>query len=222
MVLEAPPSRYRVVERGGRLTVIDTQGDGTVRSARDLIARDAAARRVAIDDAPGVPADHLEILPLSAPMALPRPQTAGPSDKPPATGTRRPLGQRADVAGADRLLAASPPRAFSRNDPLTQPPGLLRSVAAAVAGNARDDAGRLLLTTARWYDAKAVRTVALEPAAETRIGVAVLAAAFALLVTLGLFLSGEPAGWVLAVLAFVGVGQVKPVVTRQLDRLASG
>lgn len=217
MLLEAPPSRYRVVERDGRLTVIDTLGDGAPRAARDLIARDGEARR---PDPPAEAATPTLIHTL--PRRRPVPSIGPPATRPRPSGARQgntspdalPPGRRMiELERATSSAGRSPLR------PPAQPPGLLRTIAATVAGDARDDAGRLLLDTAPWYDAKAPRTIALDAGAETRLGAAVAAAAIGAFLALFLVVMGESIGWIIAVIGVVAIGQAKPVVTRWLDRL---
>jgi hypothetical protein len=184
MRLEAPPSRYRVIERGGRLVVIDSQSGTTPLRARDLLpaVTDGAAPRY-VD----YPTDD------DAPAPTP-----------------------AAVLEAPRSALTPPPN----RSLAPEAPGALRSVAATVAGDRRDDQGRLLLTTARWYDAKAPRTLALTKAGEQQLGGAMIALIVAAVVALFLVMFGSVVGWMIVFATVFAAGRAKPAVTAWLDRLA--
>ncbi|HEX4695165.1 hypothetical protein [Sphingomonas sp.] len=162
MRLEAPPSRYRVIERDGRLVVIDRQA-----GEQQLPLSLASSPLVRVEP------------PISSRPASPSPKSM-----------------------------------------IADPPGLLRSVAAAVTGEVRDDDGRLLLDTANWFDSKAPRTIALSPAGERRLGAVVLALAAAALVAIALVVTGNVIGWVIAIGGFALVSNGKPLASSWLDGLA--
>lgn len=185
MWLQAPPSRYRVVERGGRLVVIDSLSGSTPLRAKDLLP-------ATTDDASATYVDY-------------------PEDDPPQPAS-------APILEAPRS-ALSPPPGKSL---APQAPSGLASIAATVAGQARDDRGRLLLTTARWYDAKGPRTLALDMAGEQQLGGAIIGLVVAAFVALCLVVLGDVLGWMIVFAIIFLAARAKPLTTVWLDRLARG
>ncbi len=184
MGTELPPSRYRVIERGRRLEVIDT----------------LAGRR-----------------PAYAVEARPQPWV-------PVSDADRPAANVPDIAPepveAEERASMPPPPAPLGSMPEAPPDFLIN--AAGVFGSGRDRDGRLLLNTARWYDAKGPRTIALDQAAERKLGAAVLVL---MAIVVGGIIAGLLVGWLGLVLAFVVfslVGRIKGIATPWLDRLAAG
>ncbi|MES2096647.1 MAG: hypothetical protein V4459_07785 [Pseudomonadota bacterium] len=177
--MDAPPSRYRVIERGGRLEVIDTHLGGAPQTAAELLPGLASDDAVEASE----PAWQQQAEPEA--LAVPRP----------------PFRPRA----AETLIAG--------------PPDLVRNIAATVCNDARDGDGRLLLTTATWYDRKGPRTIALDPRGERQLGTMVmvlLASAVAAIVAAVIF------GWPGLILLGVGasqIGRFKTVATPWLDQL---
>jgi hypothetical protein len=101
------------------------------------------------------------------------------------------------------------------------PPELLRNVAATICSDKRDGDGRLLLTTARFYDSRAPRTIVLDADGEREVGLVVLVA---LAVAAGAVLFTATLGWpgiVVGVIAVVLVRQANQIATPWLDRLAA-
>jgi hypothetical protein len=165
--MQPPPSRYRVVERGGRLVVIDSAVGGTPPAAKDLVA--------------------------DALLLDQYPRLRGETDRVRAT--------------AQSLT--------------TEPPGLLSNVAATVCSDQRGADGRLQWTTARWYDAKGPRTIALSDTAEHQLGFFTLAL---LVVTVGATVIAVGFGWIGFAMLFVALSvprQARPAATRWIDRLAT-
>lgn len=177
MPMDPPPSRYRVVERGGRLVVIDSVVGGAPPTARELlpeVTSDSAAERFESFFRDGADTQ------------------AGPL--PP----QRP-------AAAQAMIAA--------------PPGVLRNVAATVCGDRRDRDGRLQLKTARWFDAKGPRTVALSENGARQLGLVVLALVVAVIVAVFLVVLWSVVGWAFVIVGVVALRQMKPAVTAWIDRL---
>jgi len=195
-----PPSRYRVIERGGRLQVIDTW----------------AARR------PPAMADYADPVPV---------EDVDPPDQAPAD---------TEADGWPDFARSSPDPAEALNPPpmtldqpvpsapppprvaqiVAGPPELLRNVAATICGDKRDSDGRLVLRTARFYDSRAPRAIALDLEGERELGLAVLVA---LAVAAGAVLFTATLGWpgiVVGAIAVVLMRQVNLVATPWLDRLA--
>jgi len=194
-----PPSRYRVIERGGRLQVIDTW------AARRPPTMAAYADPVPVEDVdPSDPPfsdtaadDWSETTPSPAGFADRSAQPARTLDPPVSAPSQR----------APNLVAG--------------PPELLRTVAATICDDVRDSEGRLVLKTARFYDSRAPRTIALDLDGERELGLAMLVA---LALAVGAVLFTVTLGWpgiVVGVIAIGLVRQVNLVATPWLDRLAS-
>jgi hypothetical protein len=199
MPSQPPPSRYRVIERGGRLQVIDTW------AARRPPAMAAYAEPVPVEDVD--PSDP----PFADTVAGAWPDTA-----PSATGF-------ADISAQPAMTLDSPiPSASPLRAPnlVVGPPELLRNVAATICGDARDADGRLVLKTARFYDSRAPRAIALDLDGERQLGLAMLVA---LALAVGAVLFTATLGWPGIVIGVIAIGlfrQVNLVVTPWLDRLA--
>lgn len=190
-----PPSRYRVIERGGRLQVIDSW----------------AARR------PPPMTDYAD--PVSTPVA--------DSSDPPADTI---AGDWRDAAQAPPAELATTPDWSVPSAPLPSrrapdrgagPPELLRSVAATICGDARDGDGRLVFKTARFYDSRGPRAIALDLEGERQVGLAMLVA---LASAVGAVVFSVLLGWPGIVVGLIAIGlarQVKLVATPWLDRLAA-
>lgn len=195
-----PPSRYRVIERGGRLQVIDTWAARRTAAMADYAEPDPAASVDPSDppfadtaadawsDTAPSPVGFTDISTQPA-MTLDRPTPSAPSPRAPDL-----------VAG---------------------PPELLRNVAATICGDARDGDGRLVLKTARFYDSRAPRAIALDLEGERQLGLAMLVA---LALAVGAVLFTATLGWPGIVVGVIAVGlarQVNLVATPWLDRLAA-
>jgi len=194
-----PPSRYRVIERGGRLQVIDTW------AARRPPTMAAYADPVPVEDVdPSGPSfgdtaadDWSDTAPSPAGFADASAQPARTPDPPVPS---------APSQHAPNLVAG--------------PPEFLRNVAATICGDARDGEGRLVLKTARFYDSRAPRVIALDLDGERELGLAMLVA---LALAVGAVLFTVTLGWpgiVVGLFAIVLVRQVNLVATPWLDRLA--
>jgi len=184
--MDAPPSRYRVVERGARLVVIDSVAGGAPPTARDLLP----------DDREGFSIE-------------PYPRESGDPESP----TTPPVILDSRLRGNTNEDYATPPSPSA----LTQdPPG----PAATVAGARRNDRGRLLWTTARWYDAKAPRTLTLSAVGERRLGNTVAALLIGSVLAVILVAVGGVIGWVIVFATFMLARQAKPLATAWVDRLA--
>jgi hypothetical protein len=193
-----PPSRYRVIERGGRLQVIDTW----------------AARR------PPAMADYAE--PESVDVDPPD-QALGDrvADAWPNAARSSPEPVGISSAAASDQAAFPAPQPLRASQIVAGPPELLRNIAAAICGNKRDGDGRLLLQTARFYDSRAPRTIMLDLDGESEVGLVVLVA---LAVAAGAVLFTATLGWpgiVVGVIAVGMVGQANLIATPWLDRLAA-
>jgi hypothetical protein len=195
-----PPSRYRVIERGGRLQVIDTW------AGRRPPAMAAYTDPVPVED----------VDPSDPPFG----DTAADdwSDTAPSPGDFADRSAQPGMTLDPPVPSALPQRAPNL---VAGPPELLRNVAATVCGDTRDSDGRLVLKTARFYDSRAPRAIALDPDGERELGLAMLVA---LALAVGAVLFTVTLGWpgiVVGVIAIVLARQVNLVATPWLDRLAA-
>jgi hypothetical protein len=194
MPSEPPPSRYRVIERGGRLQVIDTWATTRPQSRMaDYAEPETVADLDPSDQAPAEPiADRwpdFTAVPSPPPMTSAQPAPSAPS-----------------LQRAAQIVAG--------------PPELLRNVAATICGDKRDGDGRLVLRTARFYDSRAPRTITLDLDGEREVGLVVLVA---LAVAAGAVLFTATLGWPGIVVGVIAVGLVRQanlIATPWLDRLA--
>jgi preprotein translocase subunit Sec61beta len=197
-----PPSRYRVIERGGRLQVIDTWAATRPQPRTADYAEPESIADVDLSD---------QALADTMTDAWPRPARSSPD----------PVGTPSPAPAASDQPAFSAPSPLRASPIVAGPPELLRNVAATICGDKRDGDGRLLLKTARFYDSRAPRMIALDPDGEREVGlvvlVAVAAAAGAVLFTATL---GWP-GIVVGVIAVGLVGRANVIGTPWLDRLAA-
>lgn len=189
MPVEPPPSRYRVIERGRRLEVIDTQARARtphyVPEAELPAVESVPEEPAAFDPAPGEP--------WSEPPA------------PPVT-----------AAEPAMLVDRAPPRPGTAS-----PPELFTMIATTICGDTRDGDGRLVLTTARFYDARAPRRIALDREGERWVAGAALGLLAGAVLAIIFALSIGWFGLILLVLAGSFLKQFKTVTTPALDRLAA-
>lgn len=172
-----PPSRYSVVERGGRLVVIDRETGKTPLSAAERM--DLYDRKMGIE--PMRPAER-----EAAPVVIPAPQRTTPPSSP--AGNR----MEAAVAAMNRKQPwQDKVKATTRPQPARTPPA--RSPASASAGG-----GRKTIVTGKWWDVKGPRTIELGPK-----GQQVLSGGFVTLFFVALFAS-IVALFIAPVIFFVG------------------
>lgn len=185
MAVKPPPSRYRVIERGRRLEVIDTQ--------------------------PHLRAEYYVPQPAPPVVAVePEPEPGAPWSEPPAPS----VAARFDAALAE-LTEPAPPRPGP-----AQPPEFLRIVATTVCSDERDSDGRLVLTTARFYDSRGPRRIRLDREGERAVGGAMVGILAGIVFAIIFALSWGWFGLILLVIAASAVRQVKTIATPALDRLA--
>ena len=137
MADKPPPSRYSVVERGGRLVVIDRETGQTPQTAAERMAEHD--RRTGNE--PLRPAPRAE------------PETPATAQKPEAPPSRE-----AQEAKA-RIVAAVADR--NRKQPWKDQPQ--RPRAAAPPPPRTKSGGRETIVTGKWWDAKGPRTIELGP-----------------------------------------------------------
>jgi hypothetical protein len=193
-----PPSRYRVIERGGRLQVIDTWAARRPPAMADY----AEPESVDVDASDQTSADTVT--------------DAWPDS---ARSSQDPVGISSAAAPDQPAFSAPPP--LRESQVVAGPPELLRNIAAAICGNKRDGDGRLLLQTARFYDSRAPRTITLDLDGEREVGLVVLVA---LAVAAGAVLFTATLGWPGIVVGVIAVGlvrQANQIATPWLDRLAA-
>lgn len=179
-----PPSRYSVVERGGRLVVVDRETGQTPQSAAERMAEydrrmgnepASPAERIVFAEAEPVPAQ-------TEPAVLARAETRPPNPRMAAAvaemNRKRPWkdGPKAPAARAE------PARIAQRPQPKAQGP----------AG------GRKTIVTGKWWDSKGPRTIELGPK-----GQQTLSGGFITLVV-ALFIAAIFTLYVQPVLLFIG------------------
>ncbi|HMO76542.1 MAG TPA: hypothetical protein PKD99_06725 [Sphingopyxis sp.] len=182
MVDRPPPSRLSVVERGGRLVVIDRLSGTTPPSAAERMAEHD--RRMG----------HEPVRPA------PRAETPPRRETPPATAApRRPV----EPAVAARVAEKNSKRPWAEA-PKTQParpvaPARPAQHAAAKPKPAATATGeRKTIVTGKWWDAKGPRTIELGPKGQQILGsgfmtlffVALITAVVALVISPILFFAG--------------------------------
>lgn len=135
MVDKPPPSRFSVVERGGRLVVIDRVSGATPPSAAERMAEHD--RRMGHRTEP--PARPVEV-----PVALPVPAASRPSA--PASAAKAPQRPWREAAAKPKVQSKpGPPRV------------------RAQTGNGAGNGTRKTIVTGKWWDAKGPRTIELGP-----------------------------------------------------------
>ena len=180
MVDRPPPSRFSVVERGGRLVVIDRETGRTPPTAAERM--DAHDRRMGIEPvrpaAQAAPARAETVLAQAAPApqrAAQRPPNDRQAAAVPAMNRKQPWGQKAKGAGQPQ-----PARIPQR--PALQPQG----------------GDRKTIVTAKWWDAKGPRTIELGPNGQTELtgrlmflffGVVIAAIVIAFIAPIALFVA---------------------------------
>ena len=144
-----PPARYRIVERGGRLEIIDREtGERPQSAAERMAAHDAAHGHAALRY------DRLEESQAEAP---PQPSPLPPQPAPPSDPIRQRLQQKSSPWQASG--EARPPRAKR----LAQPDGqrAAQRPANLVKGS---------FITNQWWDNKGPRTVTLREKGRAKLG----------------------------------------------------
>ena len=146
-----PPSRYRIVERGGRLEVIDSQtGERPQSAAERMAAHDAAHGNAALRF------DRLEEQRAEpSPPAPANPASAKPA--PPSDPIRQRLQEKASPWQAKG--EAKPPRAKRPAEPPMQRPA--QPASSLVKGT---------FVTGQWWDSKGPRTISLGEKGKTKLG----------------------------------------------------
>ncbi|WP_188237788.1 hypothetical protein [Sphingopyxis sp. LK2115] len=194
MADQAPPSRYSVVERGGRLVVIDRETGQTPPTAAERMAEHDSKHGVE-------PIRPTKARGDSAPAAVMRAET-GQSDRPAPTqeAAARPENVK---DGRDRLaavIAGRNKRPWNNPAPGDRPAPHAAPTPARIASRPAPRVGgaRKTIVTGKWWDAKGPRTVELDPR-----GQAELTGAF-LFLFLGVGIAAIVALFIAPVLLFVG------------------
>jgi hypothetical protein len=146
LVDRPPPSRYSVVERGGRLVVIDKDTGQTPPSAAERMA--AYDRRMGHE--PVQPAARSLPQDISAPVAEPLELAV--------VAPARPANDRMAAAVA-AMNRKQPWKEAARRPGATDSPARL----APQSQPQRQAGGRKTIVTAKWWDAKGPRTIELGP-----------------------------------------------------------
>lgn len=175
-----PPGRYSVVERGGRLVVIDRETGRTPPSAAERMAEHD--RRMGSQPAP--------------PAARRSPEEAAADLAPEVVE----LVIEAPVRPANPAMAAAV-TAMNRKQPWKDQPRKPATAPARIARRPQPQpptANRKTLTTGKWWDAKGPRTITLGPSGQAELTGGFLALFF------GLVIAAIVAAFVALPLLFVG------------------
>ncbi|WP_141133958.1 hypothetical protein [Sphingopyxis indica] len=168
MLDRPPPSRFSVVERGGRLVVIDRESGRTPPSAAERMADHD--RRMGLEAArPAMPEPVSETLVVPAPP----PRTVAA----PAAGLQQ---AKHEGDAANRGRAARGDRPWGKET--TQPESRRAQPAPArIPDRAPPSPGRKTITTAKWWDAKGPRTVQVGPRGQAELNAGLIAFLFMVL-----------------------------------------
>lgn len=159
MVDRPPPSRFSVVERGGRLVVIDKETGQTPLSAAERM--DLHDRKMGVE--PIRPAK-------TAAKTSPAPDMSAAARAESGLSARPALAQQkaipaAAANGRDRIAAAVAERnkrPWNHPQPADRPAPAVGPAPARIASRAAPQAGdRKTIVTAKWWDAKGPRTIEL-------------------------------------------------------------
>jgi hypothetical protein len=161
---QAPPSRFSVVERGGRLVVIDRETGQTPPTAAERM--DLHDRQRGIE--PIRPAKTSTIPDMSAAARAESGLSARPAPmQEPARQPEKPDG------GRDRLAAAIAERKKRpwAQEPNDRPAPAAGPAPARIASRPAPQAGgvRKTIVTGKWWDAKGPRTVELGPKGQAEL-----------------------------------------------------
>lgn len=198
MLDRTPPGRYSVVERGGRLVVID-RDTGQVPAT-------AAERMAEHDRRMG-----------SEPVRPERRETPAPAAIPAVAASAAPPADRLREAIAARAQHSEPKRPWNKAPAPPPTPARIpnRPQAKAPKGSAPQkpprsgDGARKTIVTAKWWDAKGPRTIELGPKGQSTLSggfVTIFAAVLALCVFL--FLTIPVAAFIAAFLLFQFGGSI--------------
>ena len=194
MVDRPPPSRFSVVERGGRLVVIDKQTGQTPPSAAERM--DIHDRSMGVE--PIRPERKQAVPDMSAAARAESGLSARPA---PAQQVVKPAPAH---SGKDRVAAAVAER---NKRPWTATPGdrpalKANSTPARTASRpAPQVGGRKTIVTGKWWDAKGPRTIELGPKGQQILSSSFVTLFFALVIAATVALFIEP--FLLFVAAFV-------------------
>lgn len=164
LVDRPPPSRFAVVEKGGRLVVIDRESGTTPPTAAERMAAHDQARGIE----PIRPASKEPAVAAAAttPEALDTRRSTAKDNRPAATPARSPWSGKEAKAGTALRPPANP---------------------ASVTKTPRPAGNRQIIVTGKWWDEKGPRTIELGPLGQTQLRNGLLAL-FAVLVG-GIFLT---------------------------------
>lgn len=201
MVDRPPPTRFAVVEKGGRLVVIDKEsGQTPPTAAQRMEAHDRAlgiepirpAPRAAVPDTSSAARAESGLSSRPAPMAQSRaPERAAPTAAPaPAPQTpSRPSAGRSQIAEALANRSRQPWSNADRPSPAAPapPPARIASRPAPTAGGQN-----VPIVTGKWWDAKGPRTLTLGPKGQATLRGGFVTLFFALVIAAIVILFIEP------------------------------
>jgi hypothetical protein len=160
LVDRPPPSRFSVVERGGRLVVIDKETGQTPLSAAERM--DLHDRKMGVE--PIRPANTPVKTGAAPDMSAAARAESGLSARP-APAQQKAMPGVAANSGRDRMaavIAGSNKRPWNHPQPNDRPTPAANPAPARIAGRAAPQVGdRKTIVTAKWWDAKGPRTIEL-------------------------------------------------------------
>lgn len=181
MVDTPPPSRLKVVEKGGRLVVIDTATGATPPSAAERMAQ----HNQALGIAPSMPAPKSTAPDLSAKARAESGLSARPAPMAPPAPSSKATPPPSRIAERLKAQSTMPPGTPKGASPWTR--GAAKPTAPAKAVKVdrpapRAGGARKTIETAKWWDSEGPRTLDLGPLAQQKLQSSFLALGGALFV----------------------------------------
>jgi len=167
-----PPSRFSVVERGGRLVVIDRTSGRTPPSAAERMAdHDRRMGQEAVRPAMPEPASETLIMPAPPPKTVAAPAASFRDAKREAEVAKQRIAERVAERGQ---------RPWGR-ETVRAEPRRAEPAPARIPDRAPPAPGRKSVTTAKWWDAKGPRTVQVGPRGQAELNAGLIAFLFMVL-----------------------------------------
>jgi len=181
LVDRPPPSRLSVVERDGRLVVVDRKTGKTPPSAAERMAEHDRRRGYEAERPPlPEPVSEVFVEPAPPPRKIAAPAASVRAAKHEADAAAR--GRTADMRGEPKRNPWGEQKQRNRPEPAPAPAAARARIAARVATSAP---GRKTIVTGKWWDEKGPRTIDLGPKGQQVLSggfvtLAIVAAVFAI------------------------------------------